>query len=123
MDTRLFRSVLGASFALALLGTLPVLGRPTSPLQTTQCFIEVRKTVATCGTLTVFEDRARNSGRLISIHFMVIKAKHPSNRAIAFNPGGPGASAIEEATAFAGDGTFGFLRERISPISSKQMLR
>ena len=53
------------------------------------------------------------TGRTIDIHFIVVEAKHRTGRAMAYNPGGPGASA----TAAAGDyadatGTFATLRER-----------
>jgi len=59
----------------------------------------------------VYEDRVAKAGRSIPIHFIVIKAKHASHRAIAFNPGGPGMSAIEAAPAFT-DGPVGMLRDQ-----------
>ncbi len=63
---------------------------------------------STCGIYTVYEDRAARSGRTIELHFIVIKAEHPSHHAIAWNPGGPGASSTASADAVA-DG--GFPRE------------
>ncbi len=68
---------------------------------------------AICGTLTVFENRATRTGRTIDIHFVVIEAKQRSHRAIAFNPGGPGASATAVANDFAdATGAFATLRQR-----------
>ena len=79
----------------------------TNPaLKATACRIGETHAAATCGTLTVFEDRAANAGRTIDIHFIDIQAKHPQHRAIAFNPGGPGASATALAPGFA-DATSG----------------
>ena len=56
------------------------------------------KTRSTCGTYAVYENRAAASGRKIALKFIIIRAVHGSKRAIAWNPGGPGASS----TAFAG---------------------
>jgi pimeloyl-ACP methyl ester carboxylesterase len=101
-----------ASLAALLLVAMPASGRSAnSPLQTKPCTIGDSRATAICGTLTVYEDRAAKAGRSLLIHFIVIKAKHSTNRAIAFNPGGPGASAIEAAPDFA-DGDFGMLRDR-----------
>ena len=75
---------------------------PAPPaLKSSPCHIGQTGAPGICGTLTVFENRVAGSGRTIDIHFVVIKAKHQSNRAIAFNPGGPGASAIDLAPDFA----------------------
>ncbi len=52
---------------------------------------------AACGTFGVREDRTSRSGRTISLRLVVLKAKHPSGRAIAFVPGGPGQSAVSLA--------------------------
>jgi pimeloyl-ACP methyl ester carboxylesterase len=84
------------------------------PLQTSPCRIGQTRAAAICGTLTVFEDRAARTGRTIGIHFIVIEAKHRSHRAIAFNPGGPGASATAAAADFADatTGAIATLRER-----------
>lgn len=74
----------------------------TNPvLKATPCRIGQAQAAATCGTLAVYEDRAAQSGRTIAIHFVDIAAKHPSHRAIVFNPGGPGASATALAAGFA----------------------
>ena len=101
-----------AWLAAVLLVAIPGPGRSAaSPLQSKSCTVAGSKATAICGTLTVYEDRAEQAGRSISIQYIVIKAKHPTDRAIAFNPGGPGGSAIEAAPDFA-DGALGMLRDR-----------
>jgi pimeloyl-ACP methyl ester carboxylesterase len=100
------------SRAAAFLGLLlqawfPLPGSP-APLQTSPCRIGQSRATAICGTLTVFEDRATGAGLTIGIHFIVIEAKHRTHHAIAFNPGGPGASATAMAADFA-DATNGAL--------------
>jgi pimeloyl-ACP methyl ester carboxylesterase len=60
---------------------------------------------AECGTFGVYENRAARSGRIISLRLVVLKAKHPTHRAIAFIPGGPGQSAVSLAPIIA-DGMF-----------------
>ena len=62
---------------------------------------------ATCGSLTVFEDRAAQRGRTIDLHFVLIHAKHRTGHVLAFNPGGPGASSTQVAGAVAGGQFFG----------------
>jgi pimeloyl-ACP methyl ester carboxylesterase len=74
-------------------------------LQTAPCAIGEAKVASICGTYTVYEDRAAAAGRTIALKFVVIKAKHRTNRAIAWNPGGPGASATADAAGIA-DGDF-----------------
>ena len=74
-------------------------------LRTHPCITGRSKLPSVCGTFRVYEDRAARQGRTIAINFIVVKAKHPSHRAIFWNPGGPGAGA----TQFAGllvDGVF-----------------
>lgn len=94
----------------------PVATATASPprLQTSPCRIGQSRAASICGTLSVFEDRAAGSGRTIGIHFVVIEAKQRTHRAIAFNPGGPGASATELAGDFADatTGAFAVLRDR-----------
>lgn len=63
------------------------------------------KAPALCGTYGVYENRAAQSGRIIPIKVVVLKAKHPSNRAIAMIAGGPGESAVPYAPPVA-DGLF-----------------
>ncbi len=74
-------------------------------LHAAACTVGKAKLGATCGTYTVYEDRTARSGRVIALKFIVIKAEHPSGRALAFNPGGPGASSTVTAGAIA-DGLF-----------------
>jgi len=74
-------------------------------LHAAACNVGRAKLGATCGTYTVYEDRTARSGRVIALKFIVIKAEHPSGRALAFNPGGPGASSTVTAGAIA-DGLF-----------------
>jgi pimeloyl-ACP methyl ester carboxylesterase len=77
-------------------------------LRTWPCTAGQARVPSTCGTYTVYENRTERSGRTIELGFIVIKAQHPSHRAIAWNPGGPGASSTASADAVA-DG--GFPRE------------
>ncbi|MBV8344857.1 MAG: alpha/beta fold hydrolase [Candidatus Eremiobacteraeota bacterium] len=77
-------------------------------LHTWPCTAGQARVSSTCGTYTVYENRATRSGRTIDLSFIVIKAAHPSHRAIVWNPGGPGASSTASADAVA-DG--GFPRE------------
>jgi pimeloyl-ACP methyl ester carboxylesterase len=74
-------------------------------LHAAACTVGKTRLAATCGTYAVYEDRAARSGRIIALKFIVIKAKHPSGRAVAFNPGGPGGSSTAAAGAIA-DGLF-----------------
>ncbi len=74
-------------------------------LNAAACKVGKAKLGAICGTYTVYEDRTARSGRVIALKFIVIKAEHPSGRAVAFNPGGPGASSTVTAGAIA-DGLF-----------------
>ncbi len=102
-------------FALSGKAALPSSSpAPAAPLKTSACRIGQTRAAATCGTLTVFENRATHTGRTIGIHFIVIEAKHRTHRAIVFNPGGPGASATAMAADFADatSGAVATLRDR-----------
>jgi pimeloyl-ACP methyl ester carboxylesterase len=92
----------------------PAPAAPPAALKTSPCRVGQSRAAAICGTLTVFEDRAAGAGRTIAIHFIVIEAKHRTNRAIAFNPGGPGVSATGMAADFADatDGALATLHDR-----------
>jgi pimeloyl-ACP methyl ester carboxylesterase len=59
------------------------------------------KAPAECGTFGVYENRATRSGRIIQLRVVVLKARHPSNRAVALIAGGPGESAASIAPAIA----------------------
>lgn len=102
-----------ACLSLLLLAGLAPAPSPAA-LKASPCRIGQTHAAAICGTLTVFEDRAARSGRTIDIHFIVIEAKQRSNRAIVYNPGGPGASATAAAPDFADatTGALATLRER-----------
>jgi pimeloyl-ACP methyl ester carboxylesterase len=83
-------------------------------LKAVPCRVGQSQAKALCGTFTVFENLSSHTGRTIGVRFILIKAKHPSHRAIAFNPGGPGASSTALAADFADatTGAFGSLRDR-----------
>ncbi len=87
---------------------------PAGALKTSSCRVGESRAAAICGTLTVFEDRSAGSGRTIGIYFIDIKAKHPSQQAVVFNPGGPGVSATDLAPDFADvtSGALATLRDR-----------
>lgn len=70
-------------------------------LEAHPCVIGAHRVPAQCGTFTVYENRAVKQGRTIPLHFILLKAEHPSGHAIAFNPGGPGASATADAAILA----------------------
>lgn len=69
---------------------------PTQKIDLQPC--QVNDWAAQCGTLSVFQDRATNSGRTIDIHVAVIKARgeDPAPDPIFWLAGGPGGSAIED---------------------------
>ncbi|HUA08725.1 MAG TPA: alpha/beta fold hydrolase [Candidatus Acidoferrales bacterium] len=75
-----------------------------SALHTRPCTQGKTKVPATCGTLRVYENRAAQSGRTIGIHFILLKAKHPSGHVIYVNLGGP-ASELQDVP-FIADGDF-----------------
>jgi pimeloyl-ACP methyl ester carboxylesterase len=60
---------------------------------------------AECGTYGVYEDRAARAGRIVPLRIVVLKATHPTGRAIAWITGGPGESAVADAPQIA-DGAF-----------------
>jgi pimeloyl-ACP methyl ester carboxylesterase len=94
---------------VALLGASRALASPEialeSRLHVKPCVVGQKKAPARCGTFDVFEDRAAQSGRTIPLKLVVVPAKTPSGRAMFWNPGGPGASAIEQAAPIV-DGVF-----------------
>jgi len=74
-------------------------------LHLTPCTQGHSKVPAECGTFGVYENRAAHSGRIIALKVILLKAQHPSNRAVAMIAGGPG----EPVTPFAqyvADGQF-----------------
>lgn len=63
------------------------------------------KLASLCGTFGVYENRNAHSGRIIPLQVVVVKAVHPSHRAITWIEGGPGASAVADAP-YVADGLF-----------------
>jgi pimeloyl-ACP methyl ester carboxylesterase len=55
------------------------------------------RVAASCGTFGVYENRAAASGRIIALRVVVLKAEHPSGKAIDLIAGGPGESAANFA--------------------------
>jgi pimeloyl-ACP methyl ester carboxylesterase len=90
-----------AATALAAAAPAPPAGLG---LHLAACTVGKSKVPARCGTFVVYEDRAAVSGRAIALRLVVLRAKHPSGRAIVWNPGGPGASAVDFAP-FIADGS------------------
>ena len=96
--------MLRSFFSVLLIATLlPVAGaqaqEPALGLHLAPCTQGHAKVPAMCGTFGVYENRAQHAGRIISLYLIVLKAKHPTHRAIAFIAGGPG----ESTTPFAQD--------------------
>ncbi len=98
-----FAALLGTSAADPAAQTSPP--AVDSRLHLKPCAIGRSKTPARCGTFDVFEDRAAQSGRTLPLKLVVVPAKIPSRRAVFWNPGGPGASSVEQAP-FIVDGLF-----------------
>jgi pimeloyl-ACP methyl ester carboxylesterase len=63
------------------------------------------RVAALCGTFGAYENRALHSGRVIALHFVVLKAERPTHRAIVMVAGGPGQGAASFAAPVA-DGMF-----------------
>jgi pimeloyl-ACP methyl ester carboxylesterase len=91
---------------LAALGAAPT-QQPaaTLGLHVKPCILGKSKAAGLCGSFGVYEDRAANTGKIIQVQLAVIKARHPSNRAIVVVAGGPGESAVPYAP-FLADGRF-----------------
>ena len=106
------RHTIAALASVALLGAgagTGVAAAPSTPLASrlhlAPCAVGKAKVPARCGTFDVFEDRAAQSGRTIPLKLVVVPAKTPSGRAMFWNPGGPGGSAVEQVP-FIVDGVF-----------------
>lgn len=96
------RRAVGLALCIPLL--LPFAARAASPgigLHLKRCTIGKAKAPAECGTFGVYENRAEHAGKTIALHFIVLKAKHPSHKAIALIAGGPGQGATEFAEPIA----------------------
>jgi pimeloyl-ACP methyl ester carboxylesterase len=81
------------SIILTACGALPI-----QKIDLQSC--QVSDFAAECGTLSVFEDRATNSGRMIDIFVAVIKAhgENPAPDPVFWLAGGPGSSAVEDVS-------------------------
>jgi pimeloyl-ACP methyl ester carboxylesterase len=88
-------TLLAALLVLAL-APFPIAGAPSSELglHVKPCTQGHSKVSALCGTFGVYEDRAARSGQIIQLQLVVLKAKHPTHRAIAEIAGGPGESSV-----------------------------
>src|SRR5579862_192485 len=95
--------------ALWLLGSfLPPLARAGDAelgLHLSDCVVGDSRTPARCGTFVVYENRATRVGRTIALPMVVLLARQPRHHAVFWNPGGPGAPAVELASPIA-DGVF-----------------
>ena len=92
--------------AVCLLGAPPAQSSPAQlGLHVEPCTQGKAAVPALCGTFGVYENRAMQSGRIIAIKIIVLKAKQPTNRAVAIIAGGPGESATPYAPLVA-DGRF-----------------
>lgn len=87
------------STSLAALAQQPTLGLHVKPCREGQS-----KSAAECGTFGVYENRLAQSGRIIQLRIVVIKAKRPTERSIGFIEGGPGESAVDDASWVADGG-------------------
>jgi pimeloyl-ACP methyl ester carboxylesterase len=67
------------------------------------------KAKALCGTFGVYENRETQSGRIIELGVIVLKAKHPNGDAIANVEGGPGVPSMPDAP-FMADGDFPMIK-------------
>ncbi len=85
------------AFGWASLAVNAAAASPPPGLYLASCTVGQQKLPARCGTFTEYEDRAAASGRTVAIPLVVIPAAHPMHRAIFWNPGGPGASAVDSA--------------------------
>lgn len=98
---------LGLFIAACMLGFVtaaPGQGLKLKPCEVPGTSPDVKLNVL-CGSLEVYEDRARRSGRKISIAVQVYPATGPKKDAdpVFYIPGGPGSSAIEDAPWVAED--------------------
>jgi pimeloyl-ACP methyl ester carboxylesterase len=84
--------------ALLLVGSASA-GAPVKTLTLSSC--SVGGFFARCGRFVVYEDRAAGAGRTLALPLVVLPARHPNGRAVFYNPGGPGASAVEAAPLIA----------------------
>lgn len=98
---RLIVAVARVSFALALTASCSGHDTTASAVVTRDLVLqpcETTRGTASCGTITVFEDRATRRGRTIDIAFLVARAETPNAReAIFVFAGGPGEGSTDLA--------------------------
>jgi pimeloyl-ACP methyl ester carboxylesterase len=84
--------MLGSFAAVVAFVMLPTVAR-TSTLSShfEPCRLGKAKLAAHCGTVDVYENRSARMGRTIALRVLEVDAVHRTNRAIVWNPGGPGA--------------------------------
>jgi pimeloyl-ACP methyl ester carboxylesterase len=102
---QLLRAAIALLSAVTIGAAAPAPAAPGLGLHLGPCSVGKSKVPARCGSFVVYENRAAASGRTIALRLVVLRAKHPSERAVFWNPGGPGASAVDFAP-FLADGLF-----------------
>ncbi len=114
------RIMLAAAGLVSVALTHPVSAAPALGLHLAPCTQGRIKVPAQCGTFGVYEDRGANTGRVIELSVILLKAKHPTHHdVIAEIAGGPG----ESATDFAGFLLDGYLgKARVSLHDSYDFL-
>lgn len=111
------RIALALIFALSGVAApvLPAHAAGTGPaLAVRQCTQGKKKVPAECGSLRVFENRAAKTGRTIRVHFILLKAAHPSGKVIYVNFGGPGPELAQ--VPYVADGLF---QKELSALRSR----
>jgi pimeloyl-ACP methyl ester carboxylesterase len=95
-----------ALMALVFAATLESLAQASLlPPHFAPCNIGSKHIAAHCGKVEVYENRDSHAGRRLSLEVIEIDALHRTNRAVFWNPGGPGADDSSAAPAIA-DGAF-----------------
>ena len=101
--------VLSVALAAASLSTVAARGADSPaalhPPHFATCSIGDAKLPLRCGRVEVFEDRVARKGRVLSLAVVEIDAVHRSDRAVFWNPGGPG-GAPSDAVADIANGRF-----------------
>ncbi|MDP9017938.1 MAG: alpha/beta hydrolase [Candidatus Eremiobacteraeota bacterium] len=100
------RSACAAICAFLFLSSLAQAAPQQLGLHLSPCTQGHSKVAAQCGTFGVYEDRGARSGRILELQVVVLRAKHPSHRAIAQIAGGPGEGTVFFAPLIA-DRVFG----------------
>ena len=91
------RAAIALLTAMAIGAAARAPAAPSLGLHLAPCTVGKAKVPARCGTFGVYENRSASAGRTIALRVVVLPATHPNGRAIFWNPGGPGASAVDFA--------------------------